>query len=299
MEDHGAGVSGQMTQSATYDWEGRGPPLVLVHGWSMDAGFWASIRGDLARTHSVLVPDLAGVGARRGVPASELTVSAQADSLARLIDGAGRGPVTLLGHSMGAMISLALAQRHPALVERLIVVSPPVTGPACVYPDLRFIALPGIREISLRMMKIGLVRRIAATRFSFRVPVPPSLLDVAGSTPSEVIRHTALSLLATDMAPGLPQLRMPVLVLHGEKDAIITPTQPLILMARLPHARLVVFPDVGHCPSIEAPDPFVAAVTSFVGITHRPGSSHSTSTGSSASAGDPSGTRAPPPAPGP
>lgn len=253
-----------MTALAPVCWEGTGRPLVLVHGWSMDAGFWANIRPALNRDAALFVPDLGGVGARGGLPTSELTIHAQAASLARLIGSQGRGPVTLLGHSMGAMIALAVAQRHPEVVERLIVVSPPVTGPISVYRDLRFIALPLIREVSLRLMKLGLVRRIAATRFSYRIPLPHTLLDVAGSTPSGVIRATALSLLATDLAPALGEIRVPTLVIHGEKDAVITPTQPLILKARVPNVELDVFADVGHCPSIEAPGRFADRVLSFV-----------------------------------
>src|SRR3954464_6506790 len=100
---------------------GEGPPLLLLHGFGGAAWTFAELV-PLLRGRRLIVPDLPGHGASTPLPA--VSLAAFADVVAELV----AGPVDVLGHSMGGVVGLRLAERHPSLVLRLPP-GPPPRGP--------------------------------------------------------------------------------------------------------------------------------------------------------------------------
>ena len=100
---------------------------LLIHGWSSSWYATSPLLGQLVQRFHVIAIDLPGYG--QSPPLKEsATIPKYAELLAKLIGQISHGPVVLVGHSMGGMISLTLALSHPVLVERMVLLSPTISG---------------------------------------------------------------------------------------------------------------------------------------------------------------------------
>ncbi|WP_316529070.1 alpha/beta fold hydrolase [Kitasatospora brasiliensis] len=106
----------------------QAPTIVAVHGITANGLAWYEVARRLAGRATLLAPDLRGRGASRSV-AGPYGLARHADDVAALIGALGSGPVTVVGHSMGAWITALAAVRHPDLVRRVLLVDGAVTFP--------------------------------------------------------------------------------------------------------------------------------------------------------------------------
>lgn len=103
-----------------------GAPIVLLHGGGAHAGWWLHVAPALARTHDVAVPDLSGHGDSGHRP--QYSAECWVADVVAVIGALGAGPVHLAGHSMGGLVALHVAGRHPELVRSLTVVDSAVVA---------------------------------------------------------------------------------------------------------------------------------------------------------------------------
>src|SRR3979411_1837465 len=109
------------------------PTIVLLHGAGFDHSTWAlHSRWFAHHGYGVLAPDLPGHGRTSGAPIS--TITGMADWTASLLDAVGAAKARLVGHSMGSLIALETAARHPAKVSALGLIG--TAAPMAVGPDL-------------------------------------------------------------------------------------------------------------------------------------------------------------------
>lgn len=107
---------------------GSGPVLVLLHGWPQTSRAWARVMPALARTHTVVAPDLRGTGASDR-PDDGYAKTNQADDVRGILDALDlHGPVAVAGHDIGAMVALAWAAAHPDDISHLILVDALLPG---------------------------------------------------------------------------------------------------------------------------------------------------------------------------
>jgi pimeloyl-ACP methyl ester carboxylesterase len=239
---------------------GRGTPVVLLHGNLVHAGdFVASGLVDrLAERHRVIAFDRPGFGYSER-PRDRLWT---ADAQARLLHGAlrklGAEHPIVLGHSWGAMVALALAQRAPSDVRKLVLLS------GYYFPTVRLdvaIAAPPALPIVGDVMRYTLsaltarlaLRRTVQAMFAPQ-PVPGDFLPTLGRgllvRPSQ-IRATAED--AAFMVPGAAALRKryatmqtPTVIFAGDADAVVAPDQARRLHRELRGSVLHVLPGLGH-----------------------------------------------------
>jgi pimeloyl-ACP methyl ester carboxylesterase len=100
---------------------------LLIHGWSSSSFALSPLLGLLSQRFSCIAVDLPGYGKSPPFP-FRATIPAYVEVLADLLEEISDGPVVLVGHSMGGMISLTMALRYPALVERMVLLSPTISG---------------------------------------------------------------------------------------------------------------------------------------------------------------------------
>ena len=101
--------------------EGAGPPLVLIHGWTLDLEVWNPQAAALGGSHRIVRYDRRGFGLSEGAPG----IAADLEDLARLLDHLDLGAPTLVGLSQGARVALAYALRQPDRVAGLVLDGPP------------------------------------------------------------------------------------------------------------------------------------------------------------------------------
>src|SRR5262245_59060657 len=114
--------------------QGAGEALLCLHGWGANLRYWRKLWPSVVPRFRCLAPDLPGFG-RSGKPAdAPYTIEWYADWVLSLLEAKGVASATLLGHSMGGMISILLAARHPERVRRLILLNPAVHGSTALFP---------------------------------------------------------------------------------------------------------------------------------------------------------------------
>ena len=240
---------------------GQGPLLVMCHGlvFGSIATWYFSAASTLAQRYRVLLYDQRGHG-KSELTASGYDLATQAADLAGLIEqvqgtvtGVARPPVTLVGHSYGALIALHYALMQPQRVARLVLIDAPL--PACrhVYPSMASIdsqsALENLYPEALR----GQLERGA--RAARRQQERLQTLFLHSSLRADVQA-------AGDIEDSrLAQLSVPVLCLYGRDSDCLSAGERLA--RSLPHARLELL-DCGHYVPVEAPAAMSAALERFL-----------------------------------
>ena len=249
---------------------GEGPPLLLVHGFAGAAWNFTELV-PLLPGRRLIIPDLPGHGASSPLPAPTLT--GFADVLAhifeeQLLDG----PVDVLGHSLGGVVALRLAERHPKLVRRLVLAAAAGISSSTRFAEIT-IALAGIvQPARIAGRRVGLVarsRRLRSFVFGgFEVANPELLSERAvhgflrGPTMHTDALGAGLALVADDPRQDLERVRCPVLVLWGARDKQV-PLEDGFEYARRLGAPLRVIADCGHLLIGERPDVCARALLEF------------------------------------
>lgn len=106
---------------------GKGPAVVLLHGFGDTGDMWAPLAADLAKDHTVVVPDLRGLGLS-SIPLGGYDKKTQAGDVRGVLAALGIEHAVIVGHDIGTMVAFAYASRYPQLTDRLIVMDAPVPG---------------------------------------------------------------------------------------------------------------------------------------------------------------------------
>ena len=106
---------------------GQGPAVVLLHGYGETGDMWAPMAADLVRDHTVVVPDLRGLGLS-SKPASGFDKKTQAGDVAGVLDALKVERADLVTHDIGNMVGFAFAAQHPQRVGRFVLIDAPVPG---------------------------------------------------------------------------------------------------------------------------------------------------------------------------
>lgn len=234
---------------------GSGPPLVLLHGWSLSGYAFDELAG-LLPGHRVLLPDLPGHGGSTPTPARVPVLAELADDLAAWLAVAAPGPLVLGGWSLGGMLAMELAARPGVPVERLILLG--TTPRFTAGPDWPF----GLPATQVRALRRNLERHFAATLGEFfaltfapgevaadRLRAIRTFAVQPAGLPDAATAAALLGLLECHDQRHLPALiSCPTLVVHGGEDRITPIGAGRALAAALPHGRLVEFPGAGHAP---------------------------------------------------
>src|SRR4029077_13496455 len=106
---------------------GTGPVVVLLHGYAENSDSWAPLAADLVKDHTVVVPDLRGIG-RSSKPGGGYDKKTQAKDIRAVVTGLGYDPTFVVAHDIGNMVAYAYAAMYPDKVERLVVMDAPIPG---------------------------------------------------------------------------------------------------------------------------------------------------------------------------
>jgi pimeloyl-ACP methyl ester carboxylesterase len=268
-----------------------GPVIVCVHGLGGSAVNWTAIAPLLTGSYRVLAPDLAGHGLTRSAGRGT-DVTANRVLLHRFIKSEPTirdRPVILMGNSMGGMISLLEASAAPSAVAGLILVDPalpfvPARPDPVVATMFALYATPGLSRAVLGRRR-GQAPEAAVAR------VLSLCCADAGRVPADVVaRHvevararTAFSEAGQDFSNALRSvvgtvgyargqayrreirsIACPVLLLHGARDRLVPLTVARAAARANPSWSLVVLPDVGHVPQLEAPLESARVITEWL-----------------------------------
>jgi len=246
-------------------WGGRGPPVVLVHGFAQSTYAWHRVAPLLARSHVVYALDLRGFGySQRKGP---FTLAAQADQVQGFLAALGIDRPVLVGHASGAAVVAEVARRAPGSVRGIVLADGDALAGAGPPLWARPLLVQPFRTTAIRQVQRSdvLVRRLLGRACGPRCPPPDERALAAWRGPFRGAgSEAALAAVLGQPAPGLTlealaSLRVPAMVVWGELDAS-RPVDAGRRAARILHARLVVLPGAGHLSMLAAPAPFAGAV---------------------------------------
>ena len=108
-------------------WGGSGPVVLLIHGYAENSDSWAPLATDLMKDHTVVVPDLRGIG-RSSKPDGGYDKKTQAKDMRAVVTSLGYDKTFVVAHDIGNMVAYAYAAIYPDKVERLVVMDAPIPG---------------------------------------------------------------------------------------------------------------------------------------------------------------------------
>jgi len=235
------------------------PTVVLLHGAGFDHTAWAlHSRWFAHHGYGVLAPDMPGHGRSCGAPLR--SIAEMADWTAALLEAAGVARAILVGHSMGSLVALETAARHPAKVSALGLIG--TTATMNVGPDL-LKAAEANDHAAVDMVSIwglgfdaelggslapGLWMHGGAQRVLERCPPGVLFSDLSACNAYQ------------DALAAASKITVPTTLVLGERDMMTPSRGGKALAAALPNSRIVVLPGAGHMMMAERPDELLAAL---------------------------------------
>ena len=242
---------------------GAGRDLVLLHSLLTDRSAFDLVAPSLARNRRLTLVNLPGYGASD--PAGE-DVESYADRIAAML-AALRLPrqTDVLGNGFGGFIAVALAARHGAQFNRLIVADALATFPEAAKQPLRNLAARVAQEGMAGALDIA-IRRMFPEAFIAAHPevVSERRRVLEKEADAKCFQRACLALAKLDFTPVLGQIRNPTLVMVGALDHTTPPALARELANGIPGAKFLAITGCGHCPQIENPRAFIDAVNDFL-----------------------------------
>lgn len=244
---------------------GRGRDLVILHSLLADRHAFDPVLEALAAKFRVTLFNLPGFHG------SEPAISALLDAyIARIEDGFEEfrieNDAILLGNGFGGTVALAFAIAHPERIGKLV-----VCDAAAAFPEQ---GKQAFRVMAEKVADEGLdaVAEIAAKRVyspAYLATHPDAIEErkrvLLGIDP-KAFQQACAVLVDCDLVPLLHKLQVPTLVICGELDQATPPALNKVIADKVMGARYVELPGCGHCPPLEQPGAFLAAIKSFVGL---------------------------------
>jgi pimeloyl-ACP methyl ester carboxylesterase len=235
------------------------PAVVMIHGAGFDSSTWAlHSRWFAHHGFSVLAPDLPGHGRSSGKPLP--TIAEIADWTAALLETAGASRAKMIGHSMGSLIALETAARHPERVSALSLIGTAAT--MTVGPDL-LKAAEANDPAAIDMVSIwglGFKAELGGSR-------APGLWMHQGA--QRVLQQTKPGVLYNDLnacnsyqnaLAAAAGIKVPATFILGERDMMTPAKAGKTLAAATPNSRTVILLGAGHMMMVEQPDELLAAL---------------------------------------
>ena len=258
------------------------PVLVFVHGFSVDMTTWHYQWKELSNRYRCILYDQRGHGRSGKAAGGDHSLQAMGRDLKAVLDAiAPEGPVVLVGHSMGAMAMLGLADIHPeefgsrvagavfantaaaevvrgavgALGTRLVGLAPRLTqGFGAARRMRRFITTSDFAYLVTRLTNFGPNASPSMVEY---------VLGLSMDAPLEVWTDGVAALIEMDLRHAIGHVRVPSLVVVGDLDRLTPPASGLALKDELPDGRLVVLRGAGHMAPMERHEQFNALVAGF------------------------------------
>ena len=230
-----------------YDRSGKGAPLVLLHGYPLDHHLWDEVIPLLEDTFDVIAPDLRGFG-ESTIADSSPTMEDYAIDIAGLLDYLGIQKTAIVGHSMGGYAALAFVRLYPDRVTGLGLVSSQVLADP---PDRKEGRYKSAKEVAEN--GIGSVVATMTPKFTADEKLQAfARTSMEQQQPAAYIGALKAMAERMDSTPLLSMLKFPVVIIHGDSDALIPVDRAREVKATLPQAHLVEVSGAGHMPMVEA-----------------------------------------------
>lgn len=253
---------------------------ILIHGWSSSSYAMAPLSGLLSQRFHCISVDLPGYG---NSPAfkEETKIPMYANLMAEFIEQISPdGPVVLVGHSMGGMTSINLSLSHKILVERMVLISPTITGKLSTAINLTILPITILERFKIGQLLVRTVEGVI-DGITDRLMRPVSFADRSEITEDDYKRlrsdarrpgqgkvrnHCFTAMLENDLSDKLKDVEVPTLIIWGAEDNTVPLRDAGVVDDEWPDSDLRILPKAGHWPHFESPTATRRLVASYLGL---------------------------------
>jgi len=234
-------------------------PVVLVQGLGLSSRFWFELPRDLAndphRPRTTIVLDNCGTG-RSDRPKGILRPSRMADDVVTVLDACGVEQAVVVGISMGGMIAMHAAVRHPGRVKGMVLMATSPGLPHGRMPTLHATAAllytPFVRRRRVRWVNRILLPEHELDRAAELLAAWPAVFRKDPISPRTFLAQLA-GVATHSIGFRLGRVRCPTVVVAGEDDILVPPENARRIARRIPRSRLVLRPGVAHVIPVQEP----------------------------------------------
>jgi pimeloyl-ACP methyl ester carboxylesterase len=235
----------------------EGPAVIMLHGYSDSSFSFSRVLPLLPASLRVIVPDQRGHGGSDR--AGDYSMDAMARDVIELMDALNVPSATIVGHSMGSFVARRAAVLAPARVSRLVLTGagPSSRNAALLEVQRGANALQDpVDETFVRDFQYGSINR----------PVPAPFMEqaIAESLKLDAATWKAVAAGLVAYTPAEPGIRVPTLVVGGDKDGVFAAEEQRTLAGRIAGARITIVDGIGHTLHWEEPQRFVTELLGFV-----------------------------------
>jgi len=226
-------INGLKTNYQTF---GEGKPFLILHGWGSNSSRWTEVAEKIAaKGFKVIVPDLPGFGESDALPIPWNT-NKYIDWLERFVKELNLTEFYLLGHSFGGALASKMAVKHVQDVKELFLVSA-----ACVRKKTK------TKKFSAILAKIIKIFYFIPYYAFFRKAVYKFIIRKSDYVYVEgIMKATYLNVVAEDLSFHLPFIRVPTIIIWGDKDESTPLQEGYFIEKQIKKAKIIVLPGAGH-----------------------------------------------------
>ncbi|WP_461482727.1 alpha/beta fold hydrolase [Porticoccus sp.] len=242
--------------------EGRGEPLLLLHGLGVSRRDWASQIDHFRQGWRVIAPDFRGHG-DSGKPDGHYSVAGHAADIFALMDQLGIASAHVVGLSMGGMVAFQMAVDAPHRLRSMIIIN---SGPALPNDSFAAKKMLWTRLLSIHLLGMKAYgRKVAEKMFpgEGREPLIALFAEQIASNPKRIYLKNLKSLFGWSVLDRLAGIATPTLMLTGDRDYSPVAAKQAVVAA-MQNARLAVVADSGHGTPIEKPRETNEAIETFI-----------------------------------
>ena len=259
----------------SYTEKGSGDTLLLLHGFAESRFTWRYLVDDLAKNHRVIALDLKGFGDSPKPRDGRYSIYDQAVAVKHFIEQHKLDHITLVGHSMGGGVALALtllAEKEPWRVDRLVIID------AAAYKQnlpsmLRDLSTPIVGQLGMYLIPVNYqAKKAYAFSFYDDDKIPPEGVKQAAKSFSKpgsryVFLQSAKQLIPEDIekiSKRYTTIKQPSLIIWGYNDVVVPRLYGLRLRRDLPNSKLMYVFKAGHMPHEEKPKVVLGLMHKFL-----------------------------------
>lgn len=260
-----------------YRLSGKGPLVLLLHGFAEDGRVWDDLLPLLPKEFSYIIPDLPGSG--RSEQALDRSVPLTIDSLTNLlIEGLSQEniinksadqppqPFRVVGHSMGGYIALSLAERWPQWIHSLVMYHSTPRADAPEKMSLRQKSIAFIRKHGAEAFLSEVIPNLYSKEYAARYPdkIAGKIKEQASIHPEVWVRYYEAMMTRPDRSSILQKSAMPIGFIAGAKDAVIPFSQSIEDCSLPSHSYSLLLREVGHMGMLENAEKCSIFLTKFL-----------------------------------
>lgn len=240
-----------------YKEEGKGSPIVFIHGWMDDHSVWDSQIEYFSKNHRVIAYDQRGHG-RSDKPKKGYSIETLSDDLYNVTQKLNIRQFALVGHSLGGMAAMVFALEHPEKVSKLVLVSTYAKSAT----SSRIMLWVLIHALPYSIFADGSID------FKYYKPskqIKSEAIDITLRTPKYAARECLKEFCTNyDIRDRVSGIKVPTLIIVGDKDTSTPVVMSRYLRREIEGSKLAIIPDCKHMPMIDRADMVNEAIGEFL-----------------------------------